>query len=221
MAKKNINYQRTVQYLNKIYKAINEHYCDGKLEPVTVTIQSTVSAFGHCSVGKIWVDADGNNTRELNIAAEYLTRPIYDVVATMLHECTHIYQLMNGISGVSANGFYHNRAFKRDAEEIFHLKIDKHPRYGWTLTSATDDTIQFCIDYGFDDILTHRDTGFSISTGGGAAKTGNGGDGVNPPKVKKPSNSRRYVCPCCGAIVRSTRPVNIVCGDCNVPFDLT
>lgn len=220
--KRTVNYQRALVQLNKIYKAVNEYYFNNELEPVTITIQSTVTAYGHCSVSKVWSDTDGNKTRELNIAAEYMSRPIENVVATMIHEASHIYNLQHGIRDVSANGYYHNKKFKRTAEELGHLRIDHDSRYGWTITSPTDEgeknTLQFCLDYGFDDILTSRDTGLPIATGTGTTTTGNGGTPIRP---KKPSNSRRYVCPCCGAIVRSTRPVNIICGDCNVPFDLT
>ena len=218
--KRTVNYQRALVQLNKIYKAVNEYYFNNELEPVTITIQSTVTAYGHCSVSKVWSDTDGNKTRELNIASEYMSRPIENVVATMIHEASHIYNLQNGIRDVSANGYYHNKKFKKTAEELGHLQIDHDSRYGWTITSPTDDTIQFCLDYGFDDILTSRDSGLPIATGTGATKTGNGG-GTPTIRPKKPSNSRRYVCPCCGAIVRATRPVNIICGDCNVPFDLT
>lgn len=221
MAKKNVNYQRTVQYLNKIFKSINEYYFNNELEPVTVTVQSTVASYGHCSLSKIWSNADGVKTREINIAAEYLTRPIENVVATMIHEAVHALQIQRGIKGVS--GYYHNKLFKRDAEEIGHLKIDRDPRYGWTITTPTyegeKNTLQFCLEYGFDDILTHRDTGLPIATGTGTPKTGNGGG--TPTKVKKPTNSKRYQCPCCKAIVRATSFVNIICADCNVPFELT
>ena len=219
--KRTVNYQRALVQLNKIYKAVNEYYFNNELEAVTITIQSTVTAYGHCSVSKCWTDADGNKTRELNIAAEYMSRPIEQVVATMIHEASHIYNLQNGIHDVSANGYYHNKKFKKTAEELGHLQIDHDPRYGWTVTSPTDDTVQFCLDYGFDDILTNRETGYAIATGGGTPKTGNGGNGTNPPKVKKPSNSKRYQCPCCKAIVRATSYVNVICADCNVSFELT
>ena len=218
--KRTVNYQRALVQLNKIYKAVNEHYFNNELEPVTITIQSTVSAYGHCSVSKVWGDTDGNKTRELNIAAEYMSRPIENVVATMIHEASHIYNLQNGIKDVSANGFYHNKKFKKTAEELGHLQIDHDSRYGWTITSPTEDTLDFCIMYGFEDILTSRDSGLPIWTGGGAAKTGNGGSD-KPTPIRKKSNSKRYQCPVCKAIVRATSTVNIICGDCNVPFELT
>ena len=128
------------------------------------------------------------------------------------HVGGHLQEFINLIrtyqpqAAIGVNLVHASYKLGNNTDSLFHLIADSYH--------------QFCIDYGFDDILTSRDTGLPIATGGGAPKTGNGG-GTPTIKPKKPSNSRRYVCPCCGAIVRSTRPVNIVCGDCNVPFDLT
>lgn len=33
------------------------------------------------------------------------------------------------------------------------------------------------------------------------------------------NRSIKYVCPDCGAIIRATKQVNVVCGDCNIPFE--
>ena len=33
------------------------------------------------------------------------------------------------------------------------------------------------------------------------------------------NRSIKYVCPKCGAIIRATKQVNVVCGDCDVPFE--
>lgn len=34
------------------------------------------------------------------------------------------------------------------------------------------------------------------------------------PGTKRPSSTRKLVCPCCGLSVRATKTVNILCGDC-------
>jgi hypothetical protein len=57
-----------------------------------------------------------------------------------------------------------------------------------------------------------------------------GEDGINANRIqvagvakgggKKTKNrSIKYVCPCCGTSIRATRQVNVVCGDCNEPFE--
>jgi hypothetical protein len=44
------NYQRVSNYLVKVFKAVNEEYFENELEIPTITIQSTVGAYGHVSV---------------------------------------------------------------------------------------------------------------------------------------------------------------------------
>ena len=205
------NIQRATQYLNKIFKAVNERYFDNSLEMPVITIQTSVGAYGHITVNKIW-NTDGIQRYELNIGAETLNRPIENVVATMIHECSHLYALMNNIKDTSNRGVYHNKRFKAIAEDMGHLQIDKHEKYGWTITTPTEDTIDFCIEYGFEDIKIYRQGAYFMS--GTAAPT------VTPTgtKILKPSSTRKYICPCCHNSFRATKAINVMCMDCNEQY---
>ena len=165
------NYQRTANYLVKIFKGVNEKYFKGELETPTITIQTSTGAYGHITTSKVWNNGSVS-TYELNIGAETIARPIENVVATMIHECCHLYALQNNIKDTSNRGIYHNKRFKQIAEEKGHLQIDKHDKYGWTITSPTEDTINFCIEYGFEDILINRESPYSFK-GVGLPKAGN------------------------------------------------
>lgn len=208
------NYQRVSNYLVKIFKAINEEYFNNELEIPTITIQSTVGAYGHVSVQKVWHNND-TATHELNLSADYLNRPIENTVATLIHEASHLYALQNDIKDTSNRGVYHNKNFKKIAEEMGHLHIDKHDKYGWTITEPTEDTLDFIISYGFEDIQLVRGSQFSF-TGIGGSKAGNGG--TVPPKTRKPSSTRKYICPCCGNSFRATKELNVMCMDCDEQF---
>lgn len=208
------NYQRVSNYLVKIFKAINEEYFNNELEIPTITIQSTVGAYGHVSVQKVWHNND-TATHELNLSADYLNRPIENTVATLIHEASHLYALQNDIKDTSNRGVYHNKNFKKIAEEMGHLHIDKHDKYGWTITEPTEDTLDFIISYGFEDIQLVRGSQFSF-TGIGGSKAGNGG--TVPPKTRKPSSTRKYICPCCGNSFRATKELNVMCIDCDEQF---
>lgn len=208
------NYQRVSNYLVKIFKAINEEYFNNDLEVPTITIQSTVGAYGHVSVQKVW-HSNEVATHELNLSADYLNRPIENVVATLIHEASHLYALQNDIKDTSNRGVYHNKNFKKIAEEMGHLQIEKHDKYGWTITYPTEDTLDFIIANGFEDIQLVRGSQFSF-TGIGGSKAGNGG--MVPPKTKKPSSTRKYICPCCGNSFRATKELNVMCMDCNEQF---
>lgn len=55
---------------------------------------------------------------------------------------------------------------------------------------------------------------------------GEGDDGSETTTTTKGGRSTsknrsiKYVCPKCGAIIRATKLVNVVCGDCNVAFEI-
>ena len=208
------SYNRVTQYLNKVFKLINSEYFDNELEMPTITIQSTVGAYGHVTTSKVWKTESGKASYELNIGADYLDRPIENIVATLIHEGCHLYAMQNGIKDTSNRGVYHNKRFKA-LEEDRGLIIEKHSRYGWTITTPSEATINFCIDNDLQEVLITRHTGITF-TGVGTGKNGNGTP-VKPTAPKK-GNSIKWICPCCGAIVRSTKILNIVCGDCNEKF---
>lgn len=203
------NYRRTVQYLQKIYNLINEEYFNNELEEVTLTVMESTQAYGHISVSNTWFTEDGKGMRELNISAQYLTRPIENVVATLIHEASHLYNMQHGIRDTS--GYYHNRRFKETAENIGHLQIDKDARYGWTITEPTEATLDFCIKHDLTDIKVGKAIDWTVFGIGGTAT---GTTGTAKPKTRKKGNSIKMICPKCGAIARVTRTTNLICGDC-------
>ena len=209
------NYQRATNYLVKVFKLINDEYFGNELEVPTITIQSKSGTYGHVTVNKVWSNNE-TESHELNICADYLSRPIENIVATLIHEGCHLYAIQNDIRDTSNNGFFHNRNFKELAEERG-LHIEKHRTYGWTITEPTEETLDFCIKNGLEDIQICRNSGFSFGSVGGGAKAGNGT--MTPPTPKK-SSTRKYICPCCKTSFRATKYINVLCMDCNVPFEL-
>ena len=143
-----------------------------------------------------------------------MSRPIEEVAATLLHEMVHYYNHVNGIKDCSRGNTYHNRRFKESAEERG-LIVRHSEKYGWSHTSPSDDLLEFVLDNDLQDILINRNemTGFPIPGTGTHSGTGITG-------TRKPSSTRKYICPCCGNSVRATKSVNIGCLDCNSPMIL-
>jgi len=146
------------------------------------------------------------------------------VVATMIHEMTHLYNIQNDIQDCSRGGTYHNKKFKEEAEKHM-IHIEKDEKYGWTITSPTDELLEYIMQKGWEDIDMGRGVLYGLLGGKGGGKPGKPGkgiqggtDGQEPPKK---GNSRRYQCPQCKAIVRTTKDLHIICGSCNVDFELT
>ena len=203
-------YNRAAAYLNTIFDLLNARYFEGALSRPIITIQSTPKAYGHYTLYDAWsVDGD-KGMREINIGAGTLSRPIENVVATLLHEMVHYHNDQSGVKDCSRGNTYHNRKFK-DAAEACDLLVEHHDTYGWSITSPSDALVEFCLENDLreirlcrNDIVIPRVSGTGIHAGTFAFGGGN-----------KKSSTRKYVCPCCGMSVRATKAVNIACLDCN------
>ena len=200
-------YNRAAGYLNSIFDLLNDKYFEGALSRPIITIQSTPKAFGHYTCYDAWHIDGEKGMREINIGAGTLSRPIENVVATLLHEMIHYWNDLNGVKDCSRGGTYHNKRFKA-AAEARDLIVDFHPTYGWTMTSPSDALVEFCIENQLREIrLSRQDLVFPRISGTNGKPL--------PTDTKKKSSTRKYVCPCCGMSVRATRDVNIACLDCD------
>lgn len=189
--------------LEDAYGVFNREYFNGELPMVMITIQSSLKAYGHCTTKKIWASGS-DRYYELNLSAEYLSRPIENVLATLVHEMVHIYCMETGIKDTSNNGRYHNKRFKTEAE-MRDLKIAYAPTIGWSVTEPTEGFIRNLKAWGLYDACENYRLG-ALQT-----DSSNGTD-----KPRKKSSTRKYYCPVCGNSVRATKDVNILCMDCNV-----
>ena len=157
-----------------------------------ITIQSTPKAYGHYTLFDAWsIDGD-KGMREINVGAGTLNRNIEFVVATLLHEMCHYYNFELGIQDCSRGGTYHNRRFKETAEG-HGLNVEHSEKYGWSQTSPSDALLDFVLENGLTDILINRNefTAFQIPGTGTHS-------GTAPTGARKPSSTRKYICPCCG-----------------------
>ena len=203
-------YNRVAGYLNKIFDLLNEEFFESALSRPTITIQSTPKAYGHFSLrDDTWISKNGMS-HEINIGAGTLARPIENVCATLLHEMVHYYNHIHGIQDCSRGNTYHNKRFKTAAEQRG-LCVEHSDKYGWSHTSPGDELLQFCLDNDLSDILLNR------NEFGGYRVTGMGTHAPATPTVtRRPSSTRKYICPCCSNSVRATKNVNIGCLDCGV-----
>ena len=210
-----------IEKLEVIFSRLNHEYFNDELPKpiITVSPDITKGAYGWCTGWKAWTDkapkaisemspeeikaAKDEGYYEINLCAEHIARPFEEVVGTMLHEMIHLFNIQHGTQDTSRGGFYHNKKFKEAAEK-HGLECEKTPKYGYSKTKLTDGTKAF-VKYNLENtqFALYRKPELKI---GGTKKSA--------------SKSRKYVCPCCGAIVRATKEVNILCGDCEVSFEL-
>lgn len=196
--------KNTIQQLEDLFGIFNYKYFDGELSKpvITVSPDTTKGAYGWCTSYKAWKEAGEheNGYYEINICAEYLSRPYDEVAGTMLHEMIHLYNLENGVKDTSRGGTYHNKKFK-DAAEAHGLIVEASEKYGWSKTELTSESLlevhEFMNSIGRTSFDLYREKVEEKKKGG------------------KKSSSRKYVCPCCGLIVRATKEVKVKCFDCD------
>lgn len=209
--KQTVKTSRTAGYLEKMFRQINQDSFNGEIEEPIITIQSKVTTYGHVTCAKVW--KRGNEQRhELNISADWMNRPIENVVATMIHEMTHLFNMQRGIQDCSRSGSYHNRKFAEEAEKHM-IHIEKDEKYGWTITTPTDELLEYILRQGWEEIEMSRtpDIGALIGTGGDKNKDTGGTTTTTKPK----GNSRKHKCPVCGRIARTTMDFPLICGICH------
>ena len=189
-------YIETVKYLERLYDYCNEKLFNNELDKPVITVQldSKNKTNGWFTPAKVWKHAD---THEINITAQQLNRPIREIASTMIHEMCHYYAELNNMQDTSRSGTYHNKLFKRIAEQ-HGLKVECVKTIGWShteLTPETDVLITAFVEHNPETIIYRA----PVFTG----------------QMVKTSSTRKYICPVCGQSVRATKAVNIMCADCN------
>lgn len=215
------NYVEAVQYLYFLFDKVNEKWFDGeRVTKPTITVQSTVRAYGHITTNTVWSETEKGKKvfkHELNMGADYLNRPIAETVATLIHEMTHLYNIEHDIKDTSNNNVYHNKKFKAEAEK-HGIIISHRPTIGFSHTEPSEELKKWCKAERLKDFKVTRNQGFAIpKTPKGGDDNDNGDNGETPKVPKKPkSNSIKWQCPKCKSIVRSTKAFASapICGEC-------
>lgn len=218
-------YIETVQYFARLYDFCNDRLFEGKLKKPVITVQCDErnKTLGWWSVKKVWKwtekapanCADCGEDRdscsdflncfqfveceehELNLTAQQLNRPFPEIAATMIHEQCHQYACLNNIKDTSRGGVYHNKQYKKIAEE-HGLKVACVKTIGWSDTYLTEATSALISEFVKDNPV---DIIYRLP--------------VLKGQSVKSSSTRKYVCPVCGNSVRATKEVHILCADCN------
>lgn len=203
-----------VKTLEDLFVKFNEKFFGGELETPVITIApDTCRSYGWFTTWRAWKETgneDSEGYYEINVSSDYLNRDPVEVAATLLHEMVHLYDEMQGVKDCSRAGKYHNKKFQM-AAEAHGLICEKSQKYGFSITKPTEETVEFIKSF---------DLKFNLYRPTVSDKPTPDDDEEEKDKPRKKSSTRKYVCPVCGTIIRSTKDVNVICGDCGVPFEL-
>ena len=185
-------------------------FFDGELPEVVISLKKTAGAYGHFTTGKVWKTGE-ERRYEINISSASLNQECAFLAGVLVHEMVHEYCAEHGIKDTSNNGVYHNKNFKHIAE-THGLEVEHHPKYGWTITSPGLELLDFVEEQGWQDFQMVESLNL-LDVLGTLPKGGNSGAGAET-RTKKPSSTRKYICPKCSNSCRATKVINLICGDC-------
>lgn len=206
---------RLTGQLEKCYRLLNERFFDNLLEMPVITVIPSSRSYAHYTPYDSWNTSKGAK-RELNLASGTLDRPLENILASLLHEMCHQWndQILN-VADCSRGGTYHNKYFAK-AARAHGLEVYRTEKYGWSRTEPGEALIDFILEHDeLKEIEMCRINPYAVAVGVGA-HANNGTDTIQT--VKPASHSRRYECPCCHTVIRATKIVNIICGDCMTAF---
>lgn len=200
-----VKYLGTVAYFEKMFLYMNEKFFQNELPAIVITIQEDKrnKAFGWFTLNKVWKQNEEDvGLHEINMSAQFLNRSVEELSATLLHELCHFYASIHNIQDTSRSHVYHNKLFKRIAEQ-HGLIVECERGIGWSRTSLTDDskTILRPFFESNPETLIYR-----VPT----KKT----------VALKCSSTRKYVCPDCACSCRATKELRLMCADCNKLMEL-
>lgn len=197
---------KTINELNKIFKLLNKLYFEDKLETPVILIQAKAkkNTLGTCSCFPIWENKKQTEKKyEITMSGEYLNRTIEEIVCTLLHEMVHLYCSLNEIKDTSNKCVYHIKQFKKEAE-LRGLIIEKAKTIGWSVSTLQEPTKEIAKSLYVDD------TAFDYWR-----------NTVEFDKIKKPKVvTNKYYCPSCETKISSLKELNIICGTCDVKFEI-
>lgn len=156
---------RMIEELTKAFHKANETWWEGKLPTPMIIVSRKASKWelGFITTSKVWIEnkevpevEEGKEvppelipqTRyEINISAEGLARPIEEILCTLVHECVHLYHLVNDIKDCSQK--IHNKVFKREAERVG-LLVERGQGVGYGYTNPSPKFIEIVKTWDID-----------------------------------------------------------------------
>lgn len=128
---------KTVTAVHDLIDAVRENN-PGIPDNITVVISSgragKTMKHGHFAAS-VWSD----DSHEILLGAESLSRGAVETAGTVIHELAHAYAAHNDIKDTSNAGRYHSGKF-REIGERFGLTLEKHDVIGWSITSVPEET---------------------------------------------------------------------------------
>ena len=159
----------TIAHIDSMYQFFNKELDAQLPEKVVFTLipNRGRSRYLGWFFGNRWKQGE-ETIHEINIAPDFLDRKVDEIAETLIHEITHLKNNVLNIKDCNHQQ-YHNRAFKKQAEE-FGLKVERMKNRGYALTSLDEKAKAIVESYktkvldGANPFSIHRISEAKIST---------------------------------------------------------
>ena len=215
----------TANELQRAYDHFNTALFGGELPDCVITLQRNRGAYGYFSPSR-FDDREGNEADEIALNPTYVrTRPIEEVLSTLVHEEVHLWQHHYGKPG---RGPYHNKEWAMKMIEIGlrPMAFDggmTGDRVSHSIIAGGrfDIACRLLLGQGFQ--ITWQDVEFRGGESGNS-DVGNGGDGENAAskqllrRGRSKRSKTRFVCKSCQFKAWAKETGKLICGYCEVPM---
>lgn len=215
---------RELDFLQSLTAYFKKELFNDDLPPFIITLEKIRGAFGYATTKAIFKD---NTLVYYQVAINFLLAKkngsFEELADTLIHELIHLYCNKNNIKDVSNNGRYHNKDFKKLAEEKG-LKTMKHQIFGFNTCGLQDDLKikiinEFTSKYDNDYLLSLFDIKEQSAQEQRQAQQDQEQDQEQQQQAQqqgpKSRNLQVYVCICCGMKVRAKNNARLLCLDCD------
>jgi predicted SprT family Zn-dependent metalloprotease len=198
----------TYTELQRAYDHYNRALFGHSLPPCLITLhRDNHRVYGHFCHKRFVRLSDGRTaTDEIALNPMHFSgRPVEEVLSTLAHEMTHLWQAHNSKPSRSA---YHNRQW---AEKMVTIGLQPSDTGAPGGKTTGQHVTHYVIQRGLFERATTTllQAGFSLSWADAT---------VSAPKSKKSGKRVKYTCPACGVSAWGKGGLNLVCGNCEKPL---
>ncbi len=192
---------RLVVALDRAYAYLRARHPD--IPPAVIVVGSDSANYGHYA-RSTWEAGSDELISEIKIGAEGLRRHPSDIFGTLVHEAAHGICHVRGINDITG-GKYHNKKFKRVAEELGLAVKPPSKHLGHSGTVLPEGVYADAVDALASDLVAYRELP------------------SDPPRQPGTSPYAYAKCACRPArSIQSYRKhfekADIICGDCQESF---
>ncbi|MFD0085080.1 hypothetical protein [Priestia megaterium] len=113
-----VTIRETIKELEKAFILMNSHFFKNELTPVHIILHTeSKKSSSWYTVGKTW-DSGEKELSEIHFTVDHLNNGKIPTIKALMHELIHHLANIRGESETSRNGHWHNKVYKRLAEEV-------------------------------------------------------------------------------------------------------